>query len=106
VPNSEKYPSSATRIAERFDLASLALERSWKRRKFGIAIAARIPMIATTIMSSMRVKPWRPLMFSGRFMRRFTPDGSLGPPQPLPADQSVERARGVPAGHGISRLRS
>src|SRR5215471_19274996 len=37
-------------------LASRA--RSCMATKFGIAIAARIPMITTTIMSSMRVKPF------------------------------------------------
>src|SRR6056297_643693 len=41
-----------------FTLPSELLLLSWKRRKFGIAIAARIPMLATTIMSSMRVKPF------------------------------------------------
>src|SRR5439155_25989169 len=35
--------------------------------RFGIAIAARIPMIATTISSSMRVKP--------RSLRRTLPPG-------------------------------
>src|SRR4030095_10794763 len=38
-------------------LPSLVFALSWNRRKFGIAIAARIPMMATTIMSSMSVKP-------------------------------------------------
>ena len=41
-------------------------ERSWKRRKFGMAIAARMPMIATTIISSISVKP--PLRFAGSFI--------------------------------------
>src|SRR6267378_2035181 len=39
-----------------FTLASRA--RSCMAMKFGIAIAARIPMITTTIMSSMSVKPF------------------------------------------------
>ena len=38
-----------------FTLASRA--RSCMAMKFGIAIAAKIPMITTTIISSMSVKP-------------------------------------------------
>jgi hypothetical protein len=34
------------------------LARSWYLRKLGMAMAARMPMIATTIMSSIRVKPF------------------------------------------------
>jgi len=34
------------------------LERTWASRKLGTAIAARIAMMATTIKSSMRVKPF------------------------------------------------
>jgi hypothetical protein len=45
------------RIAARLVLPSLDLAFSWNRRKFGIAMAARIPMMATTIISSMSVKP-------------------------------------------------
>jgi len=36
---------------------SLYLARSWYFMKFGMAMAARMPMIATTIMSSTSVKP-------------------------------------------------
>src|SRR6266850_763029 len=43
-----------------FTLASRA--RSCMAMKFGIAIAARIPMITTTIISSIRVKPFWPLI--------------------------------------------
>ena len=40
-----------------------AIERFWRERcsaarRFGMAIAARMPMIATTISSSIRVKPF------------------------------------------------
>ena len=41
----------------KFDLASPCFERAWNLMKFGIAIAARMPMIATTIISSIKVKP-------------------------------------------------
>src|SRR5438105_15883701 len=51
------YAFSAVKAALRFAFASLCLERAWNLMKFGIAIAARMPMIATTIISSIRVKP-------------------------------------------------
>src|SRR5262245_32966141 len=59
APYSAKNDSSAVRIAAMFVLPSLDLAFSWKRRKFGMAMAARIPMMATTIISSMSVKPPR-----------------------------------------------
>ena len=51
------YAFSAVNAAFRFALASLCFERAWNLMKFGMAMAARMPMIATTIISSMRVKP-------------------------------------------------
>ena len=50
--------SSDLKIALTFVGSSPNFARSWYRMKFGIAIAARMPMIATTIMSSMSVKPF------------------------------------------------
>src|SRR5436853_387941 len=49
---------SAVNNALRFAFASLCFDRAWNLMKFGIAIAARMPMIATTIISSIRVKPF------------------------------------------------
>src|SRR5579859_4181896 len=51
------YAFSAVYAALRFDLASLCFERAWNLMKLGIAMAARMPMIATTIISSISVKP-------------------------------------------------
>ena len=45
------------RIAARFTLPSDVLDLSWKRRKLGIAMAARMPITATTIISSISVNP-------------------------------------------------
>ncbi len=53
-------------LAAMFTLPSELRAFSWKRRKFGMAIAARIPMIATTIISSIRVKPFLLLLRSLR----------------------------------------
>src|SRR5690606_22695940 len=43
----------------RLPYASLRFVRSWYLTNAGTAMLARIPMIATTIMSSIRVKPAR-----------------------------------------------
>src|SRR5947199_5984559 len=48
----------AVNEAFRLAFASLCLDRAWNLMKFGIAIAARMPMIATTIISSISVKPF------------------------------------------------
>src|SRR3954471_15518308 len=48
----------AVNIALRFAFASLCLDRAWNLTKFGMAMAARMPMMATTIISSIRVKPF------------------------------------------------
>src|SRR5712671_284595 len=53
-----KYAFMAVNEAFRFAFASLCFDRAWNLMKFGIAIAARMPMIATTIISSMSVKPF------------------------------------------------
>jgi len=55
----------AVKMAFRFAFASLCFDRAWNLMKFGIAIAARMPMIATTIISSMRVKPFWTSFFIG-----------------------------------------
>src|SRR5438067_2428511 len=55
----------AVNEALRFAFASLCFDRAWNLMKFGIAIAARMPMIATTIISSMSVKPFWTSFFIG-----------------------------------------
>src|SRR5215470_6647676 len=87
-PYSAKYDSSAVRIAARFVLPSLDFAFSWKRRKFGMAMAARMPMMATTIISSMSVKPPRRVwslvtdLFSLLLGRSFDPVDRSGPTEP------------------------
>src|SRR5690242_7015922 len=44
-------------MALRAVFASDCLALHWNFRKFGMAMAARMPMMATTIISSMSVKP-------------------------------------------------
>src|SRR5262249_7225219 len=56
--------------------ASIVLERRMYRMNDGIATAARTPMIATTIISSIRVKPAARRRERGR---RIT--GRIGPPR-------------------------
>src|SRR6266404_8457735 len=60
----------AVKTALRFAFASLCFDRAWNLMKFGIAIAARMPMIATTIISSISVKPFCTSFFIGAPLRR------------------------------------
>src|ERR1039457_832554 len=50
---------SALRSEPRFPFDAPSEDLRIRSANFGIAMAARIPMIATTIMSSMSVKPGR-----------------------------------------------
>src|SRR5712671_2669694 len=59
VPESEKNDSSAVTRFRRSDFIAAVYAFVFVLANFGIAIAARMPMITTTISSSMSVKPLR-----------------------------------------------
>src|SRR5712671_5255586 len=59
VPESEKNDSSAVTRFRRSDFIAAVYALVFVLANFGIAIAARMPMITTTISSSMSVKPLR-----------------------------------------------
>src|SRR2546422_4496546 len=75
---SAKYASSAVTRFRRSDFIEAMYAFSFVLANFGIAMAARIPMITTTISSSMSVKPLRfipfPLWELGYCQRRPFPD--------------------------------
>src|SRR5438034_8412830 len=56
---SAKYASSAVTRFRRSDFIEARYAFSFVLANFGIAMAAKIPMITTTIRSSIRVKPLR-----------------------------------------------
>src|SRR5213596_3326373 len=56
---SAKYASSAVIRFRRSDFIEARYAFSFVFANFGIAIAAKMPMITTTIRSSIRVKPFR-----------------------------------------------
>src|SRR5206468_9941442 len=56
---SEKYASSAVTRLRRSDFAAVMYAFDLVLANLGIAIAARMPMITTTIKSSISVKPLR-----------------------------------------------
>ncbi len=58
---SAKYASSAVTRLRRSDFIAVMYAFCFVFANFGIAIAARMPMMTTTIRSSMRVKPFRML---------------------------------------------
>src|SRR5450432_4194193 len=55
----EKYASSDVAMLRRSDFSEARYAFSLVLANFGIAIAAKMPMITTTIKSSIRVKPLR-----------------------------------------------
>ena len=59
LPFAPKKAISFFTIASTLVIASLRRERHWYCENWGMARAARIPMIATVIISSISVKPPR-----------------------------------------------
>src|SRR3569623_1604410 len=55
----EKYASSDVAMLRRSDFSDARYAFSFVLANFGIAIAARMPIMTTTIRSSIRVKPLR-----------------------------------------------
>src|SRR3954470_9249016 len=78
LAESEKYDSSAVTRLRRSDFIAAMYAFDFVLANFGIAIAARIPMITTTISNSIRVKPRRarviilsPVVLEGAALRRL-----------------------------------
>src|SRR3954464_8947650 len=65
---SEKYDSSAVTRLRRSDFIAAMYAFDLVFANFGIAIAARMPMITTTMSSSMRVKPRRVFLNKGSLL--------------------------------------
>src|SRR3989475_6684372 len=64
LTESAKYASSAVTRLRRSDFIEAMYAFSFVLANFGIAIAARMPMITTTISSSISVKPLRFIVIS------------------------------------------
>src|SRR5438034_1973660 len=64
LPQLEEYVTSAVPIVRTDPTAEDSLAAIFERSKFGMAIAAMIRMIATTIKSSIREKPFCFFMLS------------------------------------------
>src|ERR1019366_9165901 len=62
---SEKYASCAVTRLRRSDFIDAMYAFSFVLANFGIAIAARMPMMTTTISNSIRVKPFLSRSMSG-----------------------------------------
>src|SRR5205807_9298735 len=92
VPQVEEYVTSAVPIVRTEPTAEDSLAAIFERSKFGMAMAAMIRMIATTISNSIREKPFC-------FFMRLNLLGSL-----LCAKRMVLRAREVPL-FAVSRSR-
>src|SRR2546423_15347008 len=59
LPLSEKNASSAVTKLRRSEIIAVLYALLFVFANFGIAIAAKMPMITTTMSNSMRVKPFR-----------------------------------------------
>src|SRR5580765_496318 len=68
---SAKYASSAVTRLRRSDFMEAMYAFSFVLANFGIAMAAKMPMITTTISSSISVKPLRFIPVSPRYEDRF-----------------------------------
>src|SRR3954465_11302959 len=75
---SAKYDSSAVTRLRRSDFMAAMYAFDLVLANFGIAIAARMPMITTTIRSSMRVKPRRVLRMGSFGVHVNAPRGGVG----------------------------
>src|SRR5471032_3262744 len=67
LDESAKNDYSAVTMLRRSDFIAAVYAFVFVLANFGIAIAARMPMMTTTINSSMSVKPRRAVLFMGRF---------------------------------------
>src|SRR6266850_3223804 len=80
----------AVNTALRFAFASLCFDRAWNLMKFGIAIAARMPMIATTIINSISVKPFWTSLFIGAPLWKRWEEGEQATGQAMKSRRSAE----------------
>src|SRR5882757_5940444 len=87
VPESEKNDSSAVTRFRRSDFIAAVYAFVFVLANFGIAIAARMPMITTTISSSMSVKPLRLVIGNSLGFREMTAQA--------PPDATVQRLREI-----------
>src|SRR6267142_1918546 len=90
----------AVKMALRFAFASLCFDRAWNLMKFGIAIAARMPMIATTIISSISVKPFWTSFFIGVSVEERRTKVEQAPGQARKSPRSTEFPAVAPGGQG------
>src|SRR3954453_9123152 len=65
LPLSEKNASSAVTRLRRSEIIAVLYALLFVLANFGIAIAAKMPMITTTMSSSIRVKPFRSFSMNG-----------------------------------------
>src|SRR5947208_13274056 len=101
LPLSEKNASSAVTRLRRSEIIAVLYALLFVFANFGIAIAAKMPMITTTISNSIRVKPLRMfrIEFSG-VEESVREDTAAVGPTPLKAmhmpasDQMANRCNG------------
>src|SRR5260370_11266367 len=99
---SAKYASSAVTRLRRSDFIDARYAFSFVLANFGIAIAAKIPMITTTIRSSISVKPLRFIPFPLSVRCAFpTPLSATVMPHRLEKAQAKRGQRVTRAQHAV-----
>src|SRR5436309_15885493 len=84
LTESAKYASSAVTMFRRSDFIEAMYAFSFVLANFGIAMAARMPMITTTISSSMSVKPLRFILDYPPVGERWAQEQDSGEPSGFP----------------------
>src|SRR5438132_5732165 len=99
-PESAKYASSAVTRFRRSDFIEAMYAFAFVLANFGIAMAAKMPMITTTISSSMSVKPLRFILDYPPVGERWAQAQDSGEPSGFP------RSKVTVAGVGYRLRRS
>src|SRR2546427_4195963 len=81
---SAKYASSAVTRFRRSDFIEAMYAFAFVLANFGIAMAAKMPMITTTISSSMSVKPLRFMLYYPPVGERWAQEHDSGEPSGFP----------------------
>src|SRR5437899_4825471 len=94
---SAKYASSAVTRFRRSDFIEAMYAFAFVLANFGIAMAAKMPMITTTISSSMSVKPLRFILDYPPVGERWAQEQDSGEPSGFPRSKVTLATRHMPS---------
>src|SRR5258708_8198022 len=97
LTESAKYASSAVTRFRRSDFMEAMYAFAFVLANFGIAMAAKMPMITTTISSSMSVKPLRFILAYPPVGERWAQEQHSGEPSGSPRSEVTLATRHMPS---------